>query len=134
MRAFRDIIDECLFQDLGWTGMEYTWDNGQAGDDNVKARLDRAFGNPELINRFGHTRVRHISTTESHHCFVLVELREHVVARGRQGAKQFRYEDVWQTHADYDSFVMTNWQKGAGQQGLTGVLGALNDMPSSLSA
>ena len=65
---------------------------------------------------------------------MLVQLREHVVTGGRQGAKQFRYEDVWQTHADYDSIVMTNWQKGAGQQGLAGILGALNEMQSSLSA
>ncbi|KAM3311944.1 hypothetical protein ACQJBY_032129 [Aegilops geniculata] len=28
MRAFRDVIDECSFQDLGWSGVPFTWDNG----------------------------------------------------------------------------------------------------------
>ena len=94
MRAFHEAADDCLFQDMGWSGTEYTWDNGQTGDDDVRARLDRAFGNPALIQMFGHSRVRHISTTDSDHCLVLVELRTDVAER-RRGGKQFRYEDVW---------------------------------------
>lgn len=37
MKAFREASDDCSFQDLGWSGAEYTWDNGQGGDANVKA-------------------------------------------------------------------------------------------------
>ena len=37
MRAFREAANDCLFQDMGWSGTEYTWDNGQTGDDNVRA-------------------------------------------------------------------------------------------------
>lgn len=61
----------------------------------MKARLDRAYGNPGLIHLFGHIRVRHISTTESDHCFVLVELKEYEAEYRTRRAKQFRYEDVW---------------------------------------
>lgn len=109
MRAFWEVTDDCLLQHLGWSGAEYTWDNGQAGDANLEARLDRAFGNMDLIHMFAQTRVRHISTTESDHCFVMVDLRECVADERTRGAKQFRYEDVWQTHADYDQLVMDRW-------------------------
>jgi hypothetical protein len=74
MRAFREAIDDCLLSDLGWSGVEYTWDNGQGGESNVKARLDRAFGNEGLMTKFEHIKVRHIVTTESDRCFVKVEL------------------------------------------------------------
>jgi hypothetical protein len=133
MRAFREVIEECLFLDLGWSGTEYTWDNRQLGDANVKARLDRAFGNAAFTNKFEHIKVRHIVSTESDHCFISVEFREHMVEGRGRGTKPFRYENVWQTHADYDQLVLDNWQKGSGANGLAGVTQALNDMQSSLS-
>jgi hypothetical protein len=76
---------------------------------NVKARLDRAFGDENFVNRFAHTQVRHIVSTESDHCFVNVVFREHVVEERGRGTKQFRYEDVWQTHVDYDKLVLDKW-------------------------
>lgn len=51
-----------------------------------------------------------------------------------RGVKQFRYEDMWQCHADYDQLVLESWKKGSGQQGLGGILKALNHMQSSLFA
>ena len=98
MRAFREAMEDCLLQDLGWSGAEYTWDNGQAGSLNVKARLDRALGNAEFLNMFDNSRVRHIYTPESDHCFIMVDLRDRFTAEPRRGGRQFRYEDVWQTH------------------------------------
>jgi hypothetical protein len=74
----------------------------------VKARLDRAFGNEdEFLNRFEHTSVRHIVTTESDHCFVLVKLCGNM-AKERGLGSQFQYENIW--------------QKGAGRDGLDGVI------------
>ena len=31
MRAFREVMDECTLTELGWLGLEYTWDNMQPG-------------------------------------------------------------------------------------------------------
>lgn len=86
MRNFREVVDECGFQDLGWSGTAYTWDNRQSGNANVKARLDRAFANSVFLNRFEHTRVTHIVAAESDHCFVLVELRERLSDQRNRGA------------------------------------------------
>jgi exonuclease III len=58
--------------------LPYTWDNQQRGNSNVKARLDRAFGNAAFLARFEHTQVRHIVSAESDHCFVLAEFRENL--------------------------------------------------------
>ena len=114
-------------------GTEYTWDNGQQGNANVKARLDRGFRNPHYVHMFPDTHVQHIATAESDHCFVMVDLRQNLADAGAKAAKQFRYEDVWQTHAEYDQFVLQEWQKGAGQQGLAGVVSALGAIQQVLS-
>lgn len=82
MRNFREAVQDCSLQDLGWLGVPYTWDNQQQGDNNVKARLDRGLASPEFLQRFEHTRVRHLSAIESDHCFVLVEICEHLNSRG----------------------------------------------------
>ena len=76
MKAFQEVMDERAMVDLGWSGMEYTWDNRQSGRSNVKARLDRAFGNTALTDLFVNVKVRHIVAAESDHCFVLADLRE----------------------------------------------------------
>ena len=77
MRAFREALDDCSLLDLGWKGVEYTWDNQQQDAANVKARLDRALANSAMLNLFEESRVRHVSSIESDHCFIVIELREH---------------------------------------------------------
>ena len=109
MRAFREVIGECALQDLGWAGVEYTWDNQQQGAANVKARLDRALVNSAMMNLFEESRVRHVSSVESDHCFLVIELRELNNHKYKEKVKQFRYENVWQSHADYDDLVCESW-------------------------
>lgn len=36
MRAFRGADDDCLLLDLGWSRVEYIWNNGQGNNANVK--------------------------------------------------------------------------------------------------
>ena len=86
MRAFREVADDCSFQDLGWSGAEFTWDNGQAGHLKVKGRLDMAFGNADLMSLFEHIHVMHIFTAESDHCLVLAQLGDHMAGGYQRGA------------------------------------------------
>ncbi|XP_073357949.1 uncharacterized protein [Aegilops tauschii subsp. strangulata] len=56
MRAFREVLEDCSLQDLGFSGVPFTWDNRQAGGANVKARLDRAVANAEFLQRNENSR------------------------------------------------------------------------------
>ena len=60
---------------LTWAGQAWNI-HGIIGSRNVKARLDRAFGNTTLTDLFANVKVRHIVAAESDHCFVLADLRE----------------------------------------------------------
>jgi hypothetical protein len=46
MLGFREAVDNCDLQDLGYVGIPYTWDNKQQGEANVKVRLDRILTSP----------------------------------------------------------------------------------------
>jgi hypothetical protein len=131
MRAFREAVEDCSLQDLGWTGVQYTWDNKQTGQANVKARLDRAFANAGFLQRFEHARVRHIVTVESDHCMVLMEQRGNL-NQVRRGPKQFRYENVWQTHIDYEKLIAESWRKNQNAHGLQGVVESLISLQNDL--
>ena len=60
-------------QDLGFSGLPYTWDNRQDGQANFNAIIDRAFGNEALLNLFQVVKVKHVSTIESDNCMVVTE-------------------------------------------------------------
>lgn len=133
MRAFRDVIIECSFQDLGWSGVPFTWDNGQQGEMNVKARLDRALVNQGFLQRFEHSRVRHLSAMESDHCFVMVDIREKAINSGH-GKRQFRYENIWQSHVDYDNLVADVWRRHCRGAGLASIADTLSTLQGELGA
>lgn len=57
MRGFRECLDYCSFQDLGWRGVPFTWDNRQQGSSNVKARIDRAVANADFLSLFAYSTV-----------------------------------------------------------------------------
>lgn len=83
MRAFREVTEECGLQDMGWSGAPYTWDNRQGGNSNVKARLDHTFANEKFRTRFEQSRVRHVNSIESDHCFVVAEIRNNITIQGQ---------------------------------------------------
>ncbi|XP_074306422.1 uncharacterized protein LOC141641666 [Silene latifolia] len=42
MNNFREAVDNCGLADISFEGYKFTWDNGQAGEDNRQSRIDRA--------------------------------------------------------------------------------------------
>ena len=88
------MVDFCSLQDLGWRGVPFTWDNMQQGNANVKARLDRVLANQTFLSLFEYSSVRHISSTESDHCYVLTELKYESANTWPRGQHSSRYENV----------------------------------------
>jgi hypothetical protein len=76
MEDFRDTMKTCRFEDLGFYGLPYTWDNKQQGGDNIKVRLDRALGDDRFQDCFDNTIINHVQCCESDHCAILVSVRK----------------------------------------------------------
>ncbi|KAE8791022.1 hypothetical protein D1007_34454 [Hordeum vulgare] len=133
MRFFRDVIADCALQEVGWQGVPFTWDNKQQGTRNVKARLDRAFVNQQFLQLFEFPKVKHICSLESDHCFVLADLKDSESCSS-QAPRQFRYDNVWQSHPYYDDMVGRIWHSGSGHQGLGGLLDALTIVQTHLGS
>jgi hypothetical protein len=133
MRAFREAVEDCALQDLGFSGLPFTWDNRQDDRENVKARIDRALGNAALLNQFQVVKVRHVSIVQSDHYMVVTELRKHAQF-WPNGHNVFPYENVWQTHGDYDQIVRQLWEGAEKGVGLGGFANTLKSMQTGLNA
>ena len=59
MQAFRDILDECDFLDLGFVGSEFIWHKHFAGY-MVWERLDRVVATSDWLSLFPNTKNYHL--------------------------------------------------------------------------
>lgn len=68
---------------------------------------------------------------ESDHCFVLVETQE---TNFKRGPKPFHYEDVWQSHVEYDKFIAEAWRRNHAGPGLAGIQETLQKLQTELGS
>ena len=71
MQAFRDVLNECRFMDLGFVGPMFTWHKHFA-DYIVWERLDRAVATNDWFSIFSDTKVYHLDATTSDHKALLI--------------------------------------------------------------
>ena len=64
MQNFHDVLDQCGFTDLGYSGPDYTWHGHRRGE-MIWEHLDRGVANYEWLAKFPTGRVKHLN------CFTL---------------------------------------------------------------
>jgi exonuclease III len=79
--SFRNTLNHCDLQDLGYTGSPYTWTNRQDIDHLIQARLDRFLANSEWINRFPNFINNHLVRYKSDHCPILLDFSQFICNR-----------------------------------------------------
>ncbi|XP_074306668.1 uncharacterized protein LOC141641926 [Silene latifolia] len=112
MNNFRDAVDECGLRDIPFEGYEYTFDNGQVGDDNRQCRLDRALVTDLWLDLFPYSKLIHLDREWSDHspiCVHLARTREENVKQ----KKQFRFEQVWVGEEGCEDAVQRAWMEGS---------------------
>jgi endonuclease/exonuclease/phosphatase family metal-dependent hydrolase len=90
MANFREALYFYDLHDIGFLGSPCTFDNKQKGDRNVRVRLDRAVATPSWSTFFLQFRLRHLSSSRSDHCPLLLEAEQ--VIGCRSGSFIRRYE------------------------------------------
>ena len=91
MEEFRDVLDECGFQDLGYSGNKFTWCNGHGEGHTVWERLDRAVGAVDWLSMFPATKVVHLECVTSDHKPIMI----HLLGIPKRVNKPWRFEQMW---------------------------------------
>ena len=68
MREFREALDFCGFQDLGFVGAPFTWCNNHFNEEVTWVRLDRGVATLAWTQLFPTVCIHHIQGTLSDHC------------------------------------------------------------------
>lgn len=72
MESFRDALDECKLNNLGYVSSWFTWDRGNFEANNVRERLDCEVANLDWWQLFLKFQVQHLTHSFSDHCPLLI--------------------------------------------------------------
>ena len=78
VEAFREALDCCHLQDLGFFGYPYTWSNKRPREANSKIRLDRGVANKEWMEKFQMSKLIHLPTHASDHLPIMLHVQTYV--------------------------------------------------------
>nr|XP_025884622.1 uncharacterized protein LOC112940607 [Solanum lycopersicum] len=103
-------VRELGVTELQWTGNYYTWTNKQCGENRIASRIDRAFGNDEWMDKWGHVRVYYGNPSISDHSSMVLMLQQTL----QHGKGSFKFFNVWTEHESFMKLVETIWSKEYG--------------------
>ena len=128
MIDFRETLDFCRFQDLGFVGSPFTWCNNQFDGTVTWIRLDRGVATNPWIQMFPSTRVHHISGSLSDHSPLWI-CTDDENARFYRKRKPFRFETVWMRDEGCAVVIKNSWEVQASENPMGRVAKKIRGMP-----
>lgn len=129
MALFRECLQLCELEDLGFSGMSFTYDNEQYGNNNIKVRLDRACADEQWRDLFPATKVVHTASSCSDHCLLVIQV---VPLVDRYRTSNHRYEIRWKRDPALPHIIEQAWPKSNPQGNLGLVAASLKQIMMSL--
>jgi hypothetical protein len=109
--SFRNTIDMCNLNDIGFNGHKYTWHNWQQDGHYIQARLDRFLATTNWIYAFPHFTNSHLLRYQSDHCPIMLDFSNHVLCRQNNGKLPCKkFEQMWLREEEHFQIVKDTWQ------------------------
>ena len=124
MQAFRDALNDCNLEDIGFTGDMFTWRRGR-----IRERLDRAVANNSWSVMHPGAIVQHLDFIRSDHRPIMIDTEYQMLSAGR--SKVCRFEAKWFKEKEFNDVVQQAWA-AAGTSADDGVMGKLGRMHKAL--
>ena len=90
MQLFRDVLDQCGFVDLGYSGPDFTW-HGRRRNELIWEKLGRGLANYEWLLRYPTARIRHLHCFNSDHRLIILDPDSNGESQ-RWRKRSFRFE------------------------------------------
>ncbi|XP_075669738.1 uncharacterized protein LOC142639446 [Castanea sativa] len=106
MQLFRDVVDECGFIDLGFSGNRFTWQKHFSIGHSIWERLDRAFAINDWLLRLAGTKIHHHFANSSDHCPLWINT---VGLDFHSAPKLFKFNEMWLSDWGCSEIVEAVW-------------------------
>ncbi|XP_071681651.1 uncharacterized protein [Lolium perenne] len=127
MQAFRDALNDCGLEDLGFIGEKFTWKRGR-----IRERLDRVVANGAWSVMHPGAIVQHMDYTRSDHRPIILDIDyQNMGPQSREGP--WRFEVKWLREKGFRETVQQAMASAAVAPSV-GVLGKLGHMHNALHA
>ncbi|KAK3041616.1 hypothetical protein RJ639_001426 [Escallonia herrerae] len=93
--------------DLGFEGNPYTWSNNRRLSENIKERLDKAYGNTQWRILFPDVTVTHLPGKSSDHLPILIRTHKYNIL----GPKPFRFVAAWTRDTTSYWIIKSAWRQ-----------------------
>ena len=90
--AFREALEICQLEDLGYKGYPFTWTNKRPSDANTKLRLDRAVATKGWIDNFPVSNVVHLLPHALDHIPISIHVQK-FRKKNRRVDRGFKFEE-----------------------------------------
>ena len=90
--AFREALEICQLEDLGYKGYPFTWTNKRPSDANTKLRLDRAVAAKGWIDNFPVSNVVHLLPHALDHIPISIHVQK-FRKKNRRVDRGFKFEE-----------------------------------------
>lgn len=111
IKLFRDTLNLCNFQDMGFLGHPFTWTNGRDGDGNIEERLDRFLATKDWMNLFPYSKVVHEPKSFSDHCPLFLDCYLSRLEVNNSKSRPFKFEEAWIRETSCKKLVESTWVK-----------------------
>ncbi|KAK9740254.1 hypothetical protein RND81_03G022700 [Saponaria officinalis] len=112
MNAFREALDDCGLQDMGFYGNSFIWQRGRMEGRIIRERLDRAISNLGWNNLFPGAEVHHYPIYASDHAPIII--KEGIFLLRIKGTKRFKFETFWLSDPECSKVVNETWSANMG--------------------
>ncbi|GMI81726.1 hypothetical protein HRI_001841900 [Hibiscus trionum] len=111
MDDFREALNECSLEDIGFQGQWFTWEWGRLQSNNIRERLDRGVANQLWCDLFPHYTLEHLGHSFLDHCPLLLSSNMGQNIGGR--AFHFRFEASWLLEDTCEAEVTRLWNSAS---------------------
>jgi hypothetical protein len=105
MSAFRAMVKNCGFFDIGFSGPAYTWRNKQHTPHPVHRRLDRCLVNADWCAIYPSSKVLNLPIILSDHAPILFSTD----GKFEKPKQTFKFENWWLMEKDFNTFAKSVW-------------------------
>lgn len=106
MEDFGCCINDSELSQISYSGMKYTWHNGQLGNSAIMKKLDWIFGNSSFLNSWPTAHSQFLPRDHSDHSSMVLTLSSPLP----HSPSPFKFLNVWADREDFLDIVKSAWE------------------------